>query len=87
MSKREDERARRRRVFWSEKRAKARGDLTATVNLRFDELRAELRELPKGTQAAWLRTADATLQDLVRQVRNSHSTTRPPATAGGPRQP
>ncbi|MCX5070855.1 hypothetical protein OOJ91_33965 [Micromonospora lupini] len=86
MSQRQEERARRRRVFWSEKRAKARGDLAATVQVNYDLLRAEVAELPKGVQQQWLRTINDSLRSITDQVRASNPQNTPPASAG-PRKP
>ncbi|WP_328384301.1 hypothetical protein OHQ88_34200 (plasmid) [Micromonospora zamorensis] len=65
MSKRQDERAKRSRAFWSDKRARARGDLAATVQVNYDHLRAGIRDLPKAEQQRWLRNTNDKLRDLI----------------------
>lgn len=87
MSKRQDERRRRQRVFYAEKRGRARGDLAATVQVNYDELRAEIRELPKNEQQARLRELNDTLRDFLADVRKSNTPSTKPAATAAIRKP
>ncbi|MBM0201768.1 hypothetical protein JNW90_01580 [Micromonospora sp. STR1s_5] len=92
MSKRQDERAKRRRAFWSDKRARARGDLAATVQVNYDHLRSGIRELPKGEQQRWLRDTNDRLRGLIddlndeiRTIKSQHQHTG--SASAGRRKP